>query len=210
MSKKNGSTLTAFCAMIPIWIIAVVISLSLSECTNQQDNPIPRRTAYPRINLCDTIYVKSPLLPVNFEINAEAIAIVDSSHNSTDGSKWINISYPKYNATLYCTYTPVSKSTINNVLENRIERISLNIGSLTSEITEISNPSGLNSKIISTPTSEVTPLQFIATNNLSWVISGAFCFNETTNIPPDSISPILNAVNNDILHTIKNLSNNAR
>lgn len=209
MNKKKHSTLTAFFAMIPIWIIAGVISFSLSECTNKE-NPIPRRTAYPRVNLCDTVYVKSSLLPVNFEINAEAIASEDSSNNTNDGSKWINVFYPKYNATLYYTYTPVTSSTIDDVIDNRIERISLNIGSLTSEMTEMNTPSGVIAKIISTPTSEVTPLQFIATNNLSWVISGAFCFNETTNISTDSISPILKAVNNDLFHTIKNLNNDAR
>ena len=209
MSKKNHSTLTAFLAMIPIWIIAGVISFSLSECTNKE-NYIPRRTAYPRVNLCDTVYVKSPLLPVNFIINAEAIASEDNSNNTNDGSKWINVFYPKYNATLYYTYTPVTSSTIDGVIDNRVERISLNIGSLASEMTEMNTPSGVSAKIISTPTSMVTPLQFIATNNSSWVISGAFCFNETTNISPDSISPILKAVNNDLIHTIKNLSNDAR
>ena len=209
MSKKKDSTLTAFLAMIPIWIIAGVISLSLSECSNKE-NYIPRRTAYPRVNLCDTIHVKSPLLPVNFEINAETIASEDSSNITNDGSKWINVFYPKYNATLYYTYTPVTASTIEGVIDNRIERISLNIGSLTSEMTELNTPSGVIAKIISTPTSMVTPLQFIATNNSSWVISGAFCFNETKNISSDSISPILKAVNNDILHTIKNLSHDAR
>ena len=209
MSKKKNSTLTAFFAMIPIWIIAGVISLSLSECTNKE-NHIPRLTAYPRINLCDTVYAKSHLLPVNFEINAESIAIEDSSNTSTDGSKWINVFYPKYNATLDYTYTPVVSSTIDGVIDNRIERISLNIGSLTSEMTELNTHSGVTAKIISTPTSVVTPLQFIATNNSSWVISGAFCFNETTNISTDSISPILKAVNNDLIHTIINLNNDAR
>lgn len=211
MSKTKGSTLTAFCTMIPIWIIAVIITLSLSECTNQQGNYIPRRTAYPRINICDTVYVKTSLLPIHFEINAEAIATNDSTHISTNGGKWINIFYPKYNATLYCTYTPVNACTLDQVIDNRIERISLNIGSLTSEITEISNPSGITSKIIYTPESVVTPLQFIATDNLSWVVSGAFSFNEiSNNISIDSISPILDAVNADILHSIKNLSNDVQ
>lgn len=209
MSKKNHSTLTAFLAMIPIWIIAGVISFSLSECANKE-NYIPRRTAYPRVNLCDTVYVKSHLLPINFEINSEAIASEDNSNNTNDGSKWINVFYPKYNATLYYTYTPVTSSNIDGVIDNRIERISLNIGSLTSEMTEMNTPSGVSAQIISTPTSEVTPLQFIATNNSSWVISGAFCFNETKDISTDSISPILKAVNKDLIHTIKNLNNDAR
>lgn len=207
--KKQRPTLLAIIAMIPMWIVAISISLFLSECTNSETYT-PRRTAFPRLNLCDTLYVKSTLLPINFEINAETIATSDSSHTSNDGSKWINVFYPKYNATLYCTYTPVSKATINNVIENRIERISLNIGSNSFELIENNNISDVDIQVFSTPTNIVTPLQFIATNNSTWVISGAFCFNERDNISTDSISPIIKAVKNDILHTTSNLRDNAR
>ena len=119
MSKKSLSTLTAFFAMIPIWIIAGVISFSLSECTNKE-KPIPRRTAYPRVNLCDTVYVKSPLLPVNFEINAEAIASEDDSNNTNDGRKWINVFYSKYNETRYYTYKTVTFNLELNEGENTV------------------------------------------------------------------------------------------
>ncbi len=207
MSQQKNSTVIALLTMIPVWIVAIIISLSLSECIGKEENYTPRRTAYPRIALCDTVYSATSMLPLNFEVNARAEAVRDTARDADDGSQWVNIDYPSYNATVYCTYTPVGPATIGRVIDNRIERISLNIGSATSEMTEFATANDVSAKVIYTPDGTMTPLQFIATDNRSWVLSGALHFHATQKLNADSISPIVKAVNRDIIHTIKNLRN---
>jgi hypothetical protein len=54
------------------------------------------------------------------------------------------------------------------------------------------------------------PLQFLATDNSRYVISGAFFMpNVTANAPIDSLQPIVEAVKRDLIHSLKHLSNNA-
>lgn len=203
---KKRSTFTILLTLLPIWGIAVIMALALSECTEDNIKPIPRRTAYPRIAVCDTLYSKTSLLPINFEINAEATAISPNSNRANDKSQWIDINYPTYNGTLSCTFSQATDSiSLNKILVNRTERIALNLGDSSFEITDINTPQGISGKIYLTQTNMVTPLMFIATDHHNWVLSGSFGFNLSQTINYDSVSPIIDAVNNDLIHTIKTL-----
>jgi hypothetical protein len=54
------------------------------------------------------------------------------------------------------------------------------------------------------------PLQFLATDNVRHVISGAFFMSDVTaDAPIDSLQPIVDAVSYDLIHSLKLLSNNA-
>lgn len=205
--SKRGNTLTALIAMLPIWIIAVVSIIAFSECQGNNDVATPRRTAYPRISLCDTVYKTVDHLPIKMEINAQATAMRDSTHTET-GSQWVNITYPGYNATIFCTFTPTTATTFDNVISNRVERISLNIGDAETEITELTTPAGVSAQIAMTLEATVTPVQFIAAEKAhKWVLSGALYFNKSTAISADSVAPIVKAVRNDVIHMLNAIEN---
>lgn len=206
--RMRRSTFTILLTLLPIWSIAVIMALALSECTEENIKPIPRRTAYPRITVCDTLYKKTSLLPINFEINAEATAINLKRNHTNDKSLWVDINYPIYNGTLSCTFSQAADSiSINKILDNRTERIALNLGESSFEITDINTPHGISGKIFLTQTNMVTPLMFLATNHHNWVLSGSFGFNLSQTINYDSVAPILDAVNYDLIHAIKTLKN---
>ena len=83
----------------------------------------------------------------------------------------------------------------------------LNAGNLTSELIELTNANDFRSHILVTEQSNVTPLQFISTNNQSWVVSGALYINSTRATNIDSIRPIINALKRDLIHSLKTINN---
>ena len=206
LSRKH-STLSAFIAMLPIWIIAIICSLMLCDCSNKTPDT-PRRKAYPRVAVHDSSFVAMTNSPIHFEISTTAQITLDSIvMNDKDGrgARWINIFYKPYNATLHCTFTAVDTSSIKEVLSNRNERMALNAGNLTSELTELTNANDYYSHILVTEQSKVTPLQFLSSDNKNWVVSGALYLNNG-NSNPDSIRPIINAIKRDIIHSLKTIN----
>jgi hypothetical protein len=82
--------------------------------------------------------------------------------------------------------------------------MALNSGGATSELTEFVNQSGLSCRLLVTPYGTITPVQFIATDSTEFVFSGTLQMQGITEaINTDSISPIINAVETDVLHLLK-------
>ncbi|MBR5333031.1 MAG: hypothetical protein IKV32_07035 [Muribaculaceae bacterium] len=205
MSKKRDCRFsTAVFTILPIWVIAMALSLILCECS---DNNVatPRRKAFPRIITHDSTFYVMENLPIHFEISKIASITLDSaSVSSSNNSRWINIYYKPYNATIYCTFTQADNASIKEVLSNRSERMALNSGGLTSELIELTNANKFYSQILITEQNKVTPIQFLSTNNQNWVISGALCIDKYKNI--DSIRPVINVVKRDIIHSLKTIN----
>jgi hypothetical protein len=138
-----------------------------------------------------------------------ALITLDSTivnNKQTEKSHWINIFYKPYNLTIHCTFTPVDPSTINDIIYNRKERMSLNSGYFPSELIELTNANNYSSQILITEQSNVTPLQFLSTNNKNWVVSGALYLNNNNSPNIDSIRPIINIIKRDIIHSLKTIS----
>lgn len=202
--KRNRSFSTAVFAMLPMWIMAIALSLILCECS---DNNVatPRRKAFPRIVTHDSTFCTLDNAPIHFEISKIATITLDSiSTNTLNNAHWINIYYKPYNATIYCTFTQVDNSTIDEVISNRSERMALNSGGLTSELIELTNANKFYSQILITEQSKVTPIQFLSTDNQNWVVSGALYVENNQNI--DSIRPVINVVKRDIIHSLKTIN----
>ena len=208
-TSRKHPALVALLAMLPIWLLAFLCSIVMCDCSNTPPST-PRQKAYPRINTHDSSFVALKNSPIHFEISSAAQISLDSIvKNDKDGkgARWINIFYQPYNATLHCTFTPVDTSSIGRVISNREERMALNVGNLTSELIELTNANDFRSHILVTEQSNVTPLQFISTNNQSWVVSGALYINSPRATNIDSIRPIINALKRDLIHSLKTINN---
>ena len=139
---------------------------------------------------------------ISLQVSTSAIASLHEKENAT----WIDINYPDYNATIHATYTPVDNTTLNATLANRSERIALDLGDTTFENISINNPDGTSANIYATRNNMVTPLMFLATDHKSWILSGAVAFDGTSTINYDSVSPIVNTLQRDLIHSLQNLS----
>ena len=184
----------------------ILVTMLLAGCSSDPGHtPVPRRPAFPRIALYDTVYAAVDSLPLHLELNA---ALKSEVKTRPDGSLWITARYPDYNATLYLTLSPVSTSDVESVVDNRTERIHLNINGAGINIEEADNVSGYHSNIVRTVSPSSTPLQFLAVNprRPRWVVSGSVFFegmSATTSL--DSIQPVYDAVGRDLRHAMLTL-----
>lgn len=179
-------------------IITIIISI-LTACSPSGKSPaLPRPTAYYRPALPDTVLTIVENVPLTFLANSEA-NIEQPRHD------WLNIIYPSLGATVYITFSQAESDKIDDVKENRMERIILNAGDSPIDFAEWSNPSGFN--IVTAATEgTMTPLQFIASDDSEWVVSGTLCFADSRAAERiDSMRPIINAIAFDIDRALKSL-----
>lgn len=194
--------------MLPIWLLAFITSLIFSDCSGENNVNMPRQKAFPRIVTHDSTFTPLASAPLHFEISIAAKITLDSINtgNTTgENSRWLNVSYNDYNAVIYCTFTSVDTSSIDNVIANRTKRMALNVGGNTSELTELTNANGFTSRILSSLESTVTPVQFLSTDGNDWVVTGALHFTNATTTDIDSLKPVINVVKRDIIHSLKTI-----
>ena len=181
-------------------IISLVLALFLTACGARQEAPVPRPTAYPRVADPGVEYVAVDSLPVLVEVNSAA----ELTRPRPD---WLNIRYPDWNVTVHVSLTSVEPAEFERALDNRMQRLHLNIASLsvTDEV-EFDTPD-FSSVLLSSPDSRSTPLQFIAAGDSTMIISGvAFFENVSPNASVDSLAPVVKYLRRDLTHTLSNLS----
>lgn len=185
-------------------LLVLLAGFFLLVACGRNEKLVPRRDAYPRIETYDSAYVSLDSLPVNFDVNVEAQSALS---RKDDGSVWLTISYPRYDAKILLTLSPVTKANVHAVVDNRIERISLNVNTSYADIDEFDNLSGYSSIIVYAPSAVSTPIQFIAApkelDGDGWVVSGAVFFeNVDASASIDSVSPMTETLLRDVRHSI--------
>lgn len=169
---------------------------------NSGETPVPRRTAYPRIEpyprLYDTIRTGSVTLPVN---SAAALTVSDRSATST----WIDAVYPRYGATLRYTVTRLQGKALLDAIDGRLTRMSLNTGGNTTEITETRSPGGICSTVLVSPAATVTPVQILSTDSTTFMLSGVLEITRP-DVTADEIAPVVEAVRGDVIHTASHIA----
>ncbi len=180
-------------------VMLMAFSIVLASCSGN-NSAIPRRTAYPRIVAIDTVMTQVPNLPVRFLVNSSA----SLSENASKG--WLDVKYDDYNAILHITFTSTSPNKLSEIIENRMERLILNTGGRSSKQTEFVNNFGFHVYLSETD-GIATPIQFIASDDSTLVISGAYYLEDvkvTENI--DSISPVIDILRSDLMRCLSALS----
>lgn len=181
-------------------IISLFVALFLSACGARQEAPVPRPTAYPRVADPGVEYVAVDSLPVVFEVNSAA-------ELTRPRADWLNIRYPEWNVTVHVSLTAVEPAEFEHAIDNRMQRLHLNIASLSvTDETEFDTPD-FSSVLLSSPDSRSTPLQFIAAGDSTMIISGvAFFENVSPNASVDSLAPVVKYLRRDLTHILTNLA----
>lgn len=190
-------------------IVVITLGSIPTACRDSATDTVavPRRTAYPRICIPAAVYAPFADAPLHFETSAAAKARIATppSGNSAPGSTWVDIAYPEYGITIHCTFTHTDTDRIPGILDNRIERLSVNTGGATSEMSELTNAYGFDCRMIATRAESPTPVQFLATDHKHWVISGSAYIEAGRNTNPDSIAPVISMLERDIIHSLTTL-----
>ena len=185
-------------------IAILTLSLILASCAGK-DKPVPRRDAYPRVETYPASYAAADSVPLRFEINTEALA---NTKLAAEGAVWLNVAYPRYDAEILCTFTPVDASTVEGVIDNRTERMNLNLGGATPAFKEYMSKGGFRATVAIALGAISTPVQFIAVEDTCprWVVTGAIYFRNAASISSiDSIAPMVAVMERDLTHALQKL-----
>lgn len=179
--------------------MAAAVAVIAGGCGGKEPKPVPRQRAYVRVPLPDTVMRAAEDVPLHFVVNA-------SARTECRRAGWLDISYPTLGATVHVSFTRAAGyEELESVKANRMERLLLNAGYGASESVEFSNGRGFNVYMMRSEGS-ATPVQFVATDDSVWVVSGVAYFD----VKPgpgavDSLRPMVDAVERDIVESMSSL-----
>ena len=178
--------------------VALAALAALCSCGGNGDKAVPRRTAYPRVALYDTVMTTATAGGVLFEINAEA----DTSRTSPN---WLDIAYPAYGVTVNMAVNRFDgEEGLRRALANRHQRMSLAFGDIAARSETFTNHAGFECLIAGSPDAGTAPIHILAWRPDGTVVSGAAVFAGSTK-PVDSIAPIYSAVYSDLSRLLLSL-----
>lgn len=189
--------------MSRLFYIVILCVAILCGCNGRQQNAVPRPVAYPRVQLADTFFCKldSAAALVDMLVNTQAKQIVGRHH--TDAF-WIDLIYDIYNgAVMHLTIQSLSSAELKGAMANRMQRIEMNVGAGQTQLTELDN--GIfEGIVVKAAAADVTPLQFLATDNKSLLVYGSLEMPSGSG-DAEMVSPIVNAVENDMIRMVNSL-----
>lgn len=182
---------------------AICAMVSCGCSSSNGDKTFPRPEAFPRIEVFDSLYDVIDSIPIKFEANRQAD--IQLSQNG------FNILYAPYRTTIYCSVSSAdNKNDLKKIVDNRRERIELNIGGNPTEVIEVTAAdSSFTSWLYYTPVSTPIPVQFLSVGgeNGATVVSGSAVMS--TVVEPEkqeAVQPIIDFIRRDITHSLKTLS----
>ena len=175
--------------------IVVLLCLFLSACQNY----MPKPTGYFRIEIPENEYVIFDTFPYPYAFEVSKYAkIIPQVDKKTGDKYWINIYYPQFDATIYCSYKEL-KGNLQEISEDSRDFVYKH----TIKADEISEQMFVNpdtktyGKLYRIGGNTASSIQFELTDSLDYFFRGALYFNAAPN--RDSIAPVLDFVSEDIL-----------
>ena len=147
-------------------------------------------------------------LPLQLQVNSSAKVLEADDASTPEGSHWINISYPRFGSTVYCTYVDVTPASLDRHLRNRYERIEKNVRGTMRNVLFADSITGISSDVFFAAEGNVVPLQFISTDSATFVFSGAVFIPTAANAA--SVAPIVDNISDDVMYMLQNLKPKAK
>lgn len=180
-------------------IVAMALTAVLAAgcgAGERRDVDVPRRRAYPRMELPAESYREE-------RVGNATVAVNEAASTGADGPGWLTATYPGGMAEIYITYTTIGADPEAEI-GNRVERLSMNTGGAATEISEFVNGQGLQCILMKTPAGSPTPVQFIAVAPEGWMLSGSAMVDKLTEAP-DSLAPVVEMLERDVQYMLERL-----
>lgn len=181
------------------------ICLLLTACSGDSGNGnnVPRRRAYMRPALYDTVYTAVP----DSITGGTRFSVNSAAHTRSVRPGWLDVAYPAYHAVINVTFSTFHPDSLEAQVDNRLERFTLNLNGLPAQVSHFSS-GPYECTVVTTHELSMTPVQFLATDGHSRLISGTSVMQgldpaSTT----DSIRPVIDALEYDIIHALRELGN---
>jgi gliding motility-associated lipoprotein GldD len=178
--------------------LTICISVLLTGCGKSS---IPRPYGYFRVDLPKHAYrtIDTLGLPYRFDLPKNAILI---SRATPSEKYWVDIYYPKLNASIYCSFKPVKGNLIDLLEETRkiVYKHSVRADGIGEKVFEHpeKNVHGILYDLAGNTASSV---QFVLTDSTQHFFRGALYFNNVPN--KDSIAPMSNYIREDVVRIME-------
>lgn len=199
MSRRKRTVMMWRCMVI--YVIAL-LAILLVACAQREKVGVPRPVAYPRIERSyDTIYT-CVYAPLNIEMNRNVEVVRTDSAADAGGFR---AAYPHYGAELLCSYHRTGNAAqLKQLLARRMERVALDLGNKKPDVFRHDYSDGGSATVFYSLRDCVTPVHFVATDSVGYVVSGTVVLDRISNF--DSIAPVLDYLSYDVAHLVKNLN----
>ncbi|MDR1918609.1 MAG: gliding motility protein GldD [Tannerellaceae bacterium] len=181
-----------------IWfVLGLCSAISCSQYT-------PKPRGYFRIEPPAPVYeaLRYDSLPYAFQVSS--LARVEFPPAGSPG-RGINLSYPELEATIYCSYLPVSPSTLGMAIDESralISRQAKNARRISEQAYE--HPEAKVYASLYELDGSPAPLQFTLTDSLGHFFRGVLLYERVVNA--DSLAPVTQYLKADILELIQSFS----
>lgn len=156
----------------------------------------PKPKGYPRIEKGeDSTFIYSNDI---FSFAHSSSATIENLVADKKNERWLNIHYPQYKATIYCSYISISKEQLRAALEDN-HRIVYSHAAQAAEIkqTFLSNTDHSSGILYNITGDVASPVQFFLTDSTSHFFRGSLYYDNKTD--PDSVAPITSFLRQDII-----------
>lgn len=177
-------------------LAAALLAVVASACGGGEENSVPRRRAYARVDTYPAEYRAVEVGGIPLEINTSAAA-------ASPREGWLDVRYPRYGATLHLAVARPDAAALDQAVANRRQRMSLNLGGATAEQTTLAGDSYVCELLVSRD-AVATPVQLLAVGADGTLVSGAAVIAGRTE-PVDSLRPVVEALRADALHLLMHL-----
>lgn len=180
-------------------IINIVLVIGfLSSCGGTS---IPRPYGYFRVDLPKHAYrtIDTLNLPYRFDLPKNAVLI----NRKADGEQyWIDLYYPKLNASIYCSYKPVKGDLIDLLEDTRriVYKHSVRADGI-GETPFDHHEKNVYGILYDLKGNTASSVQFILTDSTRNFFRGALYFNNVPN--KDSIAPMSNYIREDVMRIME-------
>lgn len=183
--------------MIRTFFIGVMLVGVLASCTEY--TPKPR--GYMRLEPEASRYLKLPVdsLPYSFYVSDRVT--VELPEDGQQG--WINLAYDEFNAKIYCSYLPVTRHTLPEVIAEN-QKLIMKISTLKNASAYQSLTGDVSGILYELEGNVASPIQFYLTDSVSHFFRGALYYNSLPNA--DSIAPMTDYLRGDIVELISTFS----
>lgn len=196
LKQRRQAAALPFRSMTSVMLLLLLLLVLLAGCGRERPVAVPRPLAWPRVATYSAAYHAEEAFGGRL-----TLMVNDSARVTHPAEMWADIIYPAYGLTVNATLTPFGPG----VMENRSERMALNLGGASAELTRLTTPGGWHATLVSAPSAGLTPLQFLATDSARYVLSGTVTPAYDSTAPVDSVMPLLRALEADLIHMLKEL-----
>ncbi len=169
-----------------------------------RDKAMPKPRGYFRIDFPQKDYdVWQQDYPFSFEYLKGAKVVEDKTHFAE--KYWLNVLYPKYNATLHLSYKEVNEN-LDKYLEDSHKLVYKHTikADAIDEKNYINNEKQVFGLVYRILGNSASSIQFIATDSSKHFLRGSLYFNNQPN--SDSLAPVIQFIDKDIVHLMETLS----